>query len=277
VKVAIAVTLACLLAVGCDDKGPVSPRTWGPPTKSIRFASYNTLKSGRGRDKVLADIRSKSPDIVCLQEVPTHLAHQIARDLGMHHAFRKHVNLPGEGIAIYSRWPLESVAAVIDTAGRTCGLFADTHVDGRAFTVATVHLQATSTASVGNVLWSERVRGEEFAVIRKTWSDRGSRPIIIGGDFNQIPIGPNYSKMTTSLKDALAWIGKSSPTLGEGDVRVRVDYFLCSKEWRPVDGGVVESDASDHDLIWLDARASSAAGNEPTPPATSPASMARRR
>jgi len=236
---------------GCDTK-PAPPSAWGPPTRTIRFASYNTFKSNRGRDAILADIRSKSPDIVLLQEVPTELPEETARQLGMHHAFRKHVNYPSEGIAIYSRWPLENVAAVVDDAGRTCGLFADLQVDGRAFTVASVHLQATSKASVGNVLWSERVRGEELSLIRQAWKDRGSHPIVIAGDFNQVPIGSNYSKMTVGLKDALMWIGKPSPTLGEGKARVRVDYFLCSQEWRPIDGGVVESAASDHDMIWLD-------------------------
>jgi len=253
---AAAIAIVCLLLLaGCGDDPPAAATSWGPPARTVRFASYNTLKLGRGREKILTDIRSKSPDIVMLQEMPTELADQTARDLGMHHAFRKHKNYPGEGIAIYSRWPLENVAAVIDNAGRTCGLFADTQVDGRAFTLATVHLQATSKASIGNALWSERVRGEELDLIGKTWADRGSRPIIIAGDFNQISIGLNYSKMTVKLKDALAWIGKSSPTLGEGDVRLRVDYFLCSREWRPTDGGVVASDASDHDMIWMDAGA----------------------
>jgi endonuclease/exonuclease/phosphatase family metal-dependent hydrolase len=260
VKSAVAIAIGLLLlAAGCGDNTPPAPQSWGPPARTIRFASYNTLKSSRGREKVLADIRSRSPDIVFLQEVPPDLAEPIARDLGMHHAFRKHVNYPVEGIAIYSRWPLENVAAVIDKGGRTVSLFADTQIAGRGFTVATVHLQATSKASVGNALWSEGVRGEQLRLIRKTWADRGSRPIIIGGDFNQISIGPNYSKMTVGLKDALAWIGKSSPTLGEGDVRVRVDYFLCSREWRPTDGGVVASDASDHDMIWMDATAADAA------------------
>jgi endonuclease/exonuclease/phosphatase (EEP) superfamily protein YafD len=255
VKHAFTITLLLFfIAAGCDS-APPAPTSWGPPSRNVRLASYNTLKSSRGREKILADIRSKSPDIVFLQEMPTQLADETARQLGMHHAFRKHVNFPSEGIAIYSRCPLQNVAPVVDNAGRTCGLFADTQIDGRAFTVATVHLQATSKASLGNVLWSERVRGEELALIRKTWQDRGARPVIIAGDFNQVPLGPNYSKMTSGLKDALAWIGKSSPTLGEGNARLRVDYFLCSKEWRALDGGVVASDASDHDLIWLDVTA----------------------
>jgi endonuclease/exonuclease/phosphatase family metal-dependent hydrolase len=251
----LALTLIALLAVaaGCDTK-PAAPAPWGVPARAIRFASYNTFKSNRGRDKVLADIRSKSPDIVFLQEVPTELPDETARQLGMNHAFRKHVNYPSEGVAIYSRWPLRNVAPVVDKNGRTCALFADVEVDGRSFTLVSVHLEATTKRTVGNLLWSDRVRGEEIALIRKTWSDRGSHPIVIGGDFNQIPVGGNYSAMTSDLKDALNWIGKPSPTLGEGNVRLRVDYFLCSKEWQPLDGGVVVSDASDHDMIWLEVK-----------------------
>src|SRR5688572_12637387 len=205
------VLLMLVIATGCDGK-PAASKVWAAPSRTVRFASYNTFKSSRGRELVLADIRAKSPDVVFLQEMPTDLAAETARALGMHHAFHKHVNYPVEGIAIYSRWPLENVKPVVDNAGRTCALFADVQVEGRAFTVATVHLQATSKARLGNVLWSERVRGEELSLIRKTWVDRGSRPIVIGGDFNQIPIGLNYSKMTTGLKDALAWIGTPSPT-----------------------------------------------------------------
>ena len=280
-KHAITLLLVLFMVTGCDTK-PAAPKVWGAPTRAVRFASYNTLKSSRGRELVLADIRSKSPDVIFLQEVPTDLAAETARALRMHHAFHKHVNYPVEGVAIYSRWPLENVKEVVDNAGRTCALFADVQVDGRAFTVASVHLQATSKARVGNVLWSEGVRGEELSLIRKTWADRGSRPIVIGGDFNQIPIGLNYSKMTGGgLKDALAWIGKSSPTLGEGNVRLRVDYFLCSKEWLATDGGVVESNASDHDLIWMEAKSAddghvdgAGAAAETTRPATSPASTA---
>ena len=272
--IAIVLVSVVAAAAGCDNR-PAAPTSWGVPARTIRFASYNTFKSQRGRDKVLADIRSKSPDIVFLQEVPGELADETARQLGMQCAFRKHVNLPSEGIAIYSRWPLQNVAAIVDNPGRTCGLFADMQIEGRSFTVATVHLQATSNASIGNVLWSDRMRGEEIALIRKTWHDRGSHPIIIAGDFNQIPVGSNYASMTSGLKDALNWIGKPSPTLGEGNVRLRVDYFLCSKEWRPLDGGVVTSDASDHDMIWLDARGADAASGTSGPttqPGTSHAS-----
>jgi endonuclease/exonuclease/phosphatase family metal-dependent hydrolase len=275
VKRKLALVAMIFLIAGCDNR-PAASAAWGVPARAIRFASYNTFKSNRGRDKVLADIRSKSPDIVFLQEVPTiDLPEETARQLGMHHAFRKHTNYPSEGVAIYSRWPLSNVAPVIDKNGRACALFADVEVDGRTFTVASVHLEATTKRTVGNLLWSDRVRGEEIALIRKTWADRGSHPIIIAGDFNQIPVGGNYSAMTSNLKDALNWIGKPSPTLGEGNVRLRVDYFLCSKEWKPLDGGVVVSDASDHDMIWLEAKAM-AAGAAATQPATSHASSAPR-
>ena len=233
---------------------------YGPPDQPVRVVSYNILKGDRGRDRILDEIRRLGGDVVLLQEVKTDQAEGLARDLGMHVAFRSHPNLPSEGLAVLSRYPLRDVTPVIDAAGRTCAIFADAVADGKRFIAASVHLQATS--SLGSVFKADRIRGEEIQLIHNEWKRRGGYALVIAGDFNQIPMGGNYRAVTTGLIDVLDELGKDGSTLGDGILRARVDYILCSNEWRAVEGGVGKNGASDHRPIWAVLRGR--AGSTPT-------------
>ena len=221
---------------------------YGPPDQPVRVVSYNILKADRGRDRILDEIRRLGGDVVLVQEVKTDQAMGIALDLGMHVGFSSHRNLPSEGLAVLSRYPLRDVTPVIDAAGRTCAVFADVVADGKRFIAASVHLQATS--SLGSVFKADRIRGEEIQLIQNEWKRRGGHALVLAGDFNQIPMGGNYRAMTTGLIDVLDDLGKDTSTLGDGVLRARVDYILCSKEWSGVEGGVGNAGASDHRPIW---------------------------
>jgi endonuclease/exonuclease/phosphatase (EEP) superfamily protein YafD len=59
--------------------------------------------------------------------------------------------------------------------------------------------------------------------------------------------------MTKDWTDALAALGKDQTTFTAGPLKTRIDYFLISKEWKPLAADVVETDASDHKPIWLQA------------------------
>jgi hypothetical protein len=66
-----------------------------------------------------------------------------------------------------------------------------------------------------------------------------------------LPAGPNYAAMTDGFIDALAQLGKTEYTVRSKALSARVDYFLLSGDWKIIDGGIVDSDASDHRPIWL--------------------------
>jgi hypothetical protein len=59
--------------------------------------------------------------------------------------------------------------------------------------------------------------------------------------------------MTRHWNDGLKALGKDQNTFHEKLLATRIDYFLLSKDWKPIDGGVVDSDASDHRPIWIKA------------------------
>ena len=108
--------------------------------------------------------------------------------------------------------------------------------------------------------WCRSLTGEarsrEISNLRDAWRARGSPPIIIGGDFNQLPVGNNYAAMQQDWTDALASLGKTDATFKDKLLRTRIDYFLLSKGWSAHDGGVVQSEASDHRPVWMEVSAS---------------------
>ncbi len=248
---------------------------WGVPDRPLRFVSWNVLHLQRGMEAVVADIKKLEPDFVLLQEVESRDVVGLAQALGMqtsHHpkAYHPSVNLDGPkatwGNVIFSRHRLYDAGSIPNPGGGSFGVWAVSVVDGRKFLVANVHLSATWNANPLHVKRSGENRANELAALVAAWRQRGAPPVVVGGDFNQIPLGDNYAVMTEHWSDALAAIGKTDTTFRAGLRRTRIDYFLVSPQWSAKDGGVVESGASDHRLIWADLTA------PPRPSAASSAS-----
>jgi endonuclease/exonuclease/phosphatase family metal-dependent hydrolase len=125
-------------------------------------------------------------------------------------------------------------------------------VDGKKFHVACVHLSATWKASLSHANEQANRRHSELRNLRAAWDALGRPPIVVGGDFNQLPVGNNYFVMTERWTDALASLGKTGNTFKSGLLRTRIDYLLVSPGWAVRDGAVVVSDASDHRPVWVE-------------------------
>jgi endonuclease/exonuclease/phosphatase family metal-dependent hydrolase len=248
------------LALMYANRGPTSPpppsAVWSPPDRPVRIASYNILHNQRGIAKVVEEIRKLEPDFVLLQEVERGDLSAMTQSLSslpaIYHASE---NLAGGraswGNAILSKHRLYEAGSIPNPGGGSFGVWGTAVVDGKKFVVANVHLSATWNARPSHLKESGENRWKELSALAKAWQVRGSPPIVIGGDFNQIAMGNNYSLMTRDWSDVLASLGKNENTFGAGLIRTRIDYFLVSKEWKVGDGGVVQSEASDHRPIWM--------------------------
>jgi endonuclease/exonuclease/phosphatase family metal-dependent hydrolase len=264
----------------------LAPRPHAPPTppgvesglplRNLRFVSYNILHNQRGLDRVAGEIKKLEPDFVFLQEVESADAAQLAQALGMEanyypQLYHTSENLAGQraswGNLILSKYSLYAAESIPNPGGGSFGVWSDAVVDGKRFVVANVHLSATWNANPIHIKQSGMNRAMELTNLRNAWKARGSPPIIVGGDFNQIPTGNNYVQMTQDWTDALAALGKKGTTFGEGLLKTRIDYFLLSPGWKPIDAEIVSSDASDHRPIRL------TVGGKP-PPTTAPTTTA---
>jgi endonuclease/exonuclease/phosphatase family metal-dependent hydrolase len=239
---------------------PGEVRFAAPPRK-LRFVSYNILHGQRGLERIAAEINKLEPDFVLLQEVESQHAPALARVLKMDQNFypqlyHTSVNLAGPraswGNLVLSRHKMYAADSIPNPGGGSFGVWAVAVVDEKKFYVANVHLSATWNANPKHIKESGVNRYKELSNLAKAWRDLGSPPIVIGGDFNQIAMGNNYSLMTETWSDALAKLGHTGVTFGEGLLRTRIDYFLVSKEWEPAAGGIAQKGASDHRAIWLD-------------------------
>ena len=248
---------------------------WGVPSRPVRVVSFNVLHLKRGFDAVVNEVRKVDPDFVLLQEVESRDVVGLARAFDMqryHHpnAYERSGNLDGPkstwGNVIFSNHPLYDAGPISNPGGGSFGVWATSVIDGRKFVVANVHLSATWNANPAHVKQSGENRSKEIANLLNAWRARGSPPIVVGGDFNQIPFGNNYAAMTEHLNDALATLGKNDMTFRAGPLYTRIDYFLVSPEWRATNGGIVATGASDHRLIWADVI--SATDSATTAPAT---------
>jgi endonuclease/exonuclease/phosphatase family metal-dependent hydrolase len=253
------------LALLYANRGPTRPppptAVWAVPARPIKIVSYNILHNQRGIDRVIAEIRRLDPDFVLLQEVERSDLSRMTEALGslpaIYHASE---NLAGGsaswGNAILSKHRLYDAGTIPNPGGGSFGVWGTAVLDGRKFVVANVHLSATWNANPSHLKQSGENRWRELSNLVKAWQDRGSPPIVVGGDFNQIAFGNNYALMTRDWSDVLAGLGKNQNTFGEGLIRTRIDYFLASKEWKVIDGDIVDSDASDHKPVWarLEAR-----------------------
>jgi endonuclease/exonuclease/phosphatase family metal-dependent hydrolase len=194
--------------------------SFGVPGRELRFVSYNVLHNQRGLENIVSEIKALAPDFVLLQEVESRDLIELTRALNMqqhHHPnlYQRSVNLDGPkstwGNFILSKHPIYDAGSIPNPGGGSFGVWATAVVDGKKFVVANVHLSATWNANPVHIKQSGQNRYVELSNLANAWRERGSPPIVIGGDFNQVPMGNNWHVMTRS-RSAKASCGRGSIT-----------------------------------------------------------------
>ena len=276
---------------------PLHKETKDVPQEAFSFMSYNSYNWGRGdfnkaeRDSFHVQffdyLNKHKTDIICLQEANTNkLQNKIDSILppDVYHCD----TVRGKGgsvVTIISRFPIIRKQLIkYETQGNNSAAFW-LNIKGREVIVINNHLQtmgfsmqerrnfgdmmigerrekdyikSTSRTIIGKILEASKVRSHQADSIAAFIRRHAGTPIIICGDFNDIPQSYTYHTITNPGKgangnDVEITDCYRTTALGPGysyghfGMRVRIDNILCSQELTPynakVDG---TTDCSDH-------------------------------
>ena len=249
--------ISMVIIAGCASTSPAEKR-------DLRVLVYN-IHAGKDAsgvanlDRVAAIVATSAADVVLLQEVDRRTTRSSGVDhldelkklTGFHGAYGKSLDFQGGeyGIAILSRWPIESEEVVrlrVDPPQERSG----GSIEPRVALVAKVAHPAGLTV-INTHLDASRDDGwrlQEIRTIAAHLRTMGRGPVLLGGDLNTTPENELHSIVrAVGLIDQ--WSG-----CGTGEERTypasaptkRIDYLYADAGWKCQTAQVLSSDASDH-------------------------------
>lgn len=253
------------------------------------FDLYNWKENVTARDKMLNLISTENPDVICFQEFYTedagelHNVKLLVNELGYkYYHFEKTLTLRGKdhwGEAIFSKYPLNNPDKIVfsNSTGNVV-TYADVEVNEQIVRLFNAHMQSFRLSNK-DVKYVQDITGglnqedinksslQKMLIVlgklRDGFIKRGAQariladyiekspyPVIVCGDFNDVPTSYTYHAISHTLQDAFLQssygIGKTFnaflPTL-------RIDYILVDNKMKPTNFKIIDKDYSDHYAI----------------------------
>jgi endonuclease/exonuclease/phosphatase family metal-dependent hydrolase len=224
-------------------------------------------------DSIISLIKSHNPDIICFQEFPVK-GEDYDKLLGALAKYN-HTDIRAfydEGVISFSKYRIINSDSVRGLCGTAKGILADLKIGDDTVRLYNLHLQSTSINTEERKYISNRqflnsgdsarvskfkgmaerlyenscMRSHQVDVLRHD-IEHCSHPVIICGDFNDIPLSYTYRTLASGMLDTFSEQGNGySQTFNGFFGLLRIDYILVSKQFRTLSYEVLPSDLSDH-------------------------------
>ena len=250
----------------------------GAGTHSLTVLSYNTCRMGGfakpDNNRVIAYLRTSGADILCLQEVEVYKSHKYLTFKELRKSLKDYPYVFCDfkidnhrrqyGNVVFSKYPLANTATVgFDSRGNISSQ-CDIILPADTFRLFVNHLESnrleqndldsviqTHSLSHGRLMDKLQSAGRlRRAQAREVHSrvKASPYPVIVLGDFNDIPLSLTYLTLRMGLKDC--FLRTSNLRLGNTLVwhwlGIRIDYILCSPSFVPVSFRTDRPSGSDH-------------------------------
>lgn len=243
------------------------------------FKLYNWTKNKDIRNQIISFLASENADILCMQEYfyadksffnTTDTLLQLLETKNYH--FEPGVITEQNhyfGLATFSRFPIirSEVFHFDHHNNRTnLAMYNDMIIYGDTVRVYNVHLASNhlNTKEVKDILeadqkswgitksWLKKLRnGYDLRVKQMKDITRSMRnsphPLIVCGDFNDVPVSYTYREMSRGLKDAFTGSGKGLGATYNGNIpNLRIDYIFHDPAFRSHQFKVLHKNFTDH-------------------------------
>ena len=250
------ITLACcipysgtLYQFGGPDKGAEAQ-------PGVKIASYNVAMFGRETSgfvaqDILSEMKKQKVDILCLQEYSDMSGDKKNSD--SYKEYYPYMRMGRNDMVIYSRYPIKGSKTITFEETNNSAMWADVEVNGRPIRVFNVHLETTGfnrTLHQAGKLMSQGIAVENNAIVRAIYGNytlgmiiragqanivanakrESEKPVILCGDFNDVPYSYVYNTMLGNMVDGFKECGHGwMQTFRDGKKPVRIDYIFHDK------------------------------------------------
>ena len=254
----------------------------GEALKVVSFNCGNIITRGsfrRAKPEVWHDgIAAMEADIICLQEFPTKYSHrryfQPYLEAFEKFPYSNDPNKKNRELAIFSKHPI--VEFQVEEFENSINGYSLTDVDwdGQIIRVINVHLQSIAiSATVDRIAEDGKIQKKDtwrsikkiLRRFRNGVKERAAQseliaghirnspyPVIVCGDFNDVPQSYAYRQMARGLQDSFQKAGTGWGSTYAGKIPLlRIDYILASPFFGVCQAGVIrDNPTSDHHAVW---------------------------
>ncbi len=256
---------------------------------SIRVMTYNVHGgiSPKAKNKIMARLdlsrflEQQSPDVLCLQEFLLKWGDDannlMLNDIPFLKTYPYWVRIQGNDLAIFSRFPIADAGILLNRNSSNGCTYADILVNEKAVRFYSLQLQSNivsdiaddlaqkkdltdddSWFSIGRMLTRFRrhgiIRSLDAEVVKKHIRE-SPNPVVLCGDFNDIPVSYTYKTLVDGFKDTFQAVGRGLGTTYAGNIpALRIDYILTDARFTPLSCRVFQESYSDHYPVVSDIR-----------------------
>jgi endonuclease/exonuclease/phosphatase family metal-dependent hydrolase len=244
---------------------------------SFKIATYNVAQFGRElsgfkAEDILTEMKRQNVDIFCIQEYMEHIGGK--NNTESYKTYFASIAKGRDDMMIMShRFPIKRSGIIDFGPTNNSGMWADLDVNGRMLRVFNVHLETTGFNRTVHKIAKRQMQGtplEENAIIKSIYGNytrgmvirarqanimareiqKSPYPVIVCGDFNDVPYSYTYNLMKGDLVDGFK-------ECGEGFMRtyrrqnVRIDYIFHSETLTGEKYYTQQMSYSDHDPVFM--------------------------
>lgn len=245
--------------------------------KGLKIATYNVARfsretSGFIAQDILAEMRRQDVDILCMQEYEEHSGDKLNSE-----SYLEYFNYMVTGrkdMVIYSRYPITNSKTFKFDDTNNSAMWADVDIKGSEYRIVNVHLQTTginrtlhqadklaqlnydvSTNKLLSTIYDNYVlglmvrAGQAITIANECRSSKF--PIILCGDFNDVPYSYVYNTVLGDMVDGFRECGSGWMYTRRAKSPIRIDYIFHDKELEGLAYYTSELTYSDHYPVFM--------------------------